>query len=513
MDFQKQTIIDGVTVIDKALLDNIQDGVIEAITKAEETVGGANIDIDKTLTQEGKAADAKTVGDELKKRPTEFKTINGESITGTGEINLSVTRDQYKNLTGKTISFVADSITTFEGYIPEGYLNFYPKEGYDITDVKQTWWHQLLTVTGMKLHKNCAYAGSTVSGNSKGTAIVGCSDARVSDVAKNGVAPDIIMVMMGINDFNANTPVGTWDGTSIPSEGTINNFSEAYALLVKKLMTSYKNAEIFISTIPENANAGLDDNSLIEYNKAIRFIAESFGCKLVDMHACGITPYNLNYFLADGTHPKAAGARLLAKQAIAEISAKSINMHVVPSDEGYIPPSGPTVEQLCGNLEFSGTSNEFVQNTSCPVPVMVGYDKASKTTDLSGSTITKIQVRVKGNGQLTIGTCDLSKADEAGNAASFATKQTFDISGVESEGDFTTIECNIECGKNETLAFQDRTDTALCAISYAGKSGNKLDNVLKFEVCSAAGLGSYSQIQATSKLCLLGAVWGYKSDE
>lgn len=441
-----------------------------------------------------------------------FKTINGQSIIGDGEIQLSVTKDQYKNLNNKTVSFIGDSISTFEGYVPDGYDCFYPKEGYDITSVDQTWWHQLLTATGMKLHQNCSYSGSTVTGNSNGNASVGCSSVRVADVAKNGVAPDIIMILMGINDFNANVPVGEWNGSSLPSEGTISNFSDAYALLVKKLMASYPHAEIFVSTIVENANAGIDEKTLLSYNNAIRLISEAFGCKLVDMHACGITPYNINYFLADGTHPKVAGARLMAKQAIADISSKSINMHVVPSDNGYIPPQTPTAELLCGNLDFQGTSNEFIQTNSSPVPVMVGYDKSSKTTDLSGTTVTKIQLRVNGNGKLTIGTCDLSNADAQGTIASFVEKQIFDVNNVESEGDFVTIQCNIEIGKNQTLAIQDKTDTALCALSYAGKLGNTLPNVLNFEVCSAANLGTFSQIQATSKICLLGGIWGYSYD-
>lgn len=70
MDFQKTTIIDGVTVIDKTLLDKMQDGIIEAIQKAEQNPGGGegatvNIEVDNTLTKEGKAADEKAAGDAI----------------------------------------------------------------------------------------------------------------------------------------------------------------------------------------------------------------------------------------------------------------------------------------------------------------------------------------------------------------------------------------------------------------------------------------------------------------
>ena len=38
MDFVRTTIINGETIIDKALLDSFQDGIVEGITKAEEAL-------------------------------------------------------------------------------------------------------------------------------------------------------------------------------------------------------------------------------------------------------------------------------------------------------------------------------------------------------------------------------------------------------------------------------------------------------------------------------------------
>lgn len=418
----------------------------------------------------------------------------------------------YQNLNGKQVSIIGDSISTFEGYLPPGYPSFYPREGYDIVDVTQTWWKKLLETTGMVLANNCSYSGSTVTGNSLGNASVGCSNARVSDVSLGGKYPDIIIIMMGINDFNANVPVGDFDGTSIPADGTITTFSEAYALLVYKLMNSYPRAEIFVSTILENANAKVDEKNLFSYNSAIRNIANIFGCKIMNMHACGITGYNLNYYLADGTHPKISGATLLAKQSVTDVFAKSTYMHLVPGEENDPDPDPPSQVLLCGNLDFEGSSNEYVQTGSTPVPVMVGYNRELKTTDLSGHTITQIKVRVSGNGEITVGTCDLTNADAGtGISATFATKSTYQISGVASAGDFATIECNIVCGPNQTLAIQDKTDTALCALSYAGKSGMTLEYVQGFRVCPALSFGTFSDIGATSAICLLGGIWGTSS--
>ena len=54
MDFVKTTIIDRETVITKELLDSFQDGIIEAITKAEAAldITPANGALLETITQE-----------------------------------------------------------------------------------------------------------------------------------------------------------------------------------------------------------------------------------------------------------------------------------------------------------------------------------------------------------------------------------------------------------------------------------------------------------------------------
>lgn len=78
--------------------------------------GGASVELDSTLTQSGKAADAKAVGDAVNAIPKQFKTINGESVAGSGNISTifdnmipQPVSDDYYN--GKTIACIGDSIT------------------------------------------------------------------------------------------------------------------------------------------------------------------------------------------------------------------------------------------------------------------------------------------------------------------------------------------------------------------------------------------------------------------
>lgn len=261
----------------------------------------------------------------------------------------------YANLKGKKISFLGDSITTFNGWNPSGYAVWYPRG--TITDVEQTWWKQLINVSGMKLLVNAAWSGSTVSsqrnsGTSNGTsAAMGASTKRIQDLAKNGETPDIVVVMIGINDFTDNVEVGSWDGGDLPAEGTISTFSESYALMVSKILKTYPKAEVFLCTLPEaTIFSRVDDidvgvfpakfqnkegtyTTLQDYNHNIRHIAEAMGVNILDMHACGITFFNDSVYLGDGLHPNAEGAKLMAKKALAELSAKSRHIHLLENED------------------------------------------------------------------------------------------------------------------------------------------------------------------------------------
>ena len=70
-------------------------------------------------------------------------------------------------LNNKKFSFIGDSISTYAGYVSEGYSYYYPKG--DVTSVNDTWWKKLADETGMKLLKNCAWSGSTCKGDSSST--------------------------------------------------------------------------------------------------------------------------------------------------------------------------------------------------------------------------------------------------------------------------------------------------------------------------------------------------------
>lgn len=251
--------------------------------------------------------------------------------------------EKYANLKGKKLSILGDSITTYRGYIPTGYETYYPTS--DVTSVDLTWWKQLVDTTGLELLVNGSWSGSAVSKPRQGSAPA-CNPTRINALAANGEKPDIIITFIGINDFSEDRPVGNWNGGVLPTQlgdtGTYNSFSEAYALMVSNLMTTYPDAEIFCATIldattfggsqydsvdpgvyPTAFSNGSGITTVKDYNTAIRNVAEALGANILDMHACGITYFNAGTTLMDGLHPKAKGTKLMAKKAAVEIAAKS----------------------------------------------------------------------------------------------------------------------------------------------------------------------------------------------
>ncbi len=61
----------------------------------------------------------------------------------------------------KWISILGDSISTYNGWIPEGNEAYYPEKRQ--ISVKDTWWHKLLTKLEAKLCINQSWSGRKVS--------------------------------------------------------------------------------------------------------------------------------------------------------------------------------------------------------------------------------------------------------------------------------------------------------------------------------------------------------------
>ena len=221
---------------------------------------------------------------------------------------------------GKTLSILGDSISTYSGHIPEGNATYYPSETVDA--VEKTWWHKLITALGMSIEVNNSWSGSRVT-TTNGEAAAGCM-SRCEDLGAN---PDVIIVWMGINDFNNDVAMGDYDGSrTIPT--TTTTFREAYAIMLNKIMVKYPKSEIWVCTLTpceRNLGAGfpeVNDNGapLMAYNKAIRELAEAFGARVLEHSSCGMTYQNMSVYDPNKLHPNADGHSLIANNDISQMA-------------------------------------------------------------------------------------------------------------------------------------------------------------------------------------------------
>ena len=215
---------------------------------------------------------------------------------------------------GMSLSIFGDSISTFDGYIPEGYGVFFPLDG-EVTDVSQTWWMKLIEDTGMELCSNSSSSGSTCAGDSLSidNPKYGCSGFRISALAgKQGKIPDVIIIYMGTNDLLTSVPIGDNDGTNMVAEGIIENFSDAYTLMLDKMASDYPTSQIYCCTLVPVGVWGTEEPFVTftnhlgltaeYYSMQIKIIAKNKGIPVIDLYHCGIEIDNLYEMTTDGVH-------------------------------------------------------------------------------------------------------------------------------------------------------------------------------------------------------------------
>ena len=192
--------------------------------------------------------------------------------------------------TGKKISILGDSISTFKGFIPDNYLHFYPQSYGDVRNIYQTWWMQVIKGLGAGLFINNAYGGSTVCNFDKFST---SNDNRLKTLIINGKVSDVLLIFMGTNDCNSKY-VNT------------NSFKDAYTTMLKKIQALSPGTEIILINLPSSKLYSV--NSQYELNQVIRKCANQFNYKLVD-----ISGLNLSDKLIDSAHPNSSGMKALSK--------------------------------------------------------------------------------------------------------------------------------------------------------------------------------------------------------
>ena len=117
--------------------------------------------------------------------------------------------------------------------------------------------------------------------------------------------------------------MGDNDGTRQVAEGQVAAFSDAYTLMIDKLLAKYPSSRIYCCTITQIGDYGTstpyvefvngENLTAADYSARIRQIAANKNLPVIDLYDCGIAVDNLHNTTADGVHPTPDGMKYIAE--------------------------------------------------------------------------------------------------------------------------------------------------------------------------------------------------------
>lgn len=256
----------------------------------------------------------------------------------------------------KTFSIMGDSISTFEGCVPDGYTLFYNDERLERSGVlrpEDTWWSHAVRGLGGTVLADSAWSGSMVEG--AGFPAASSPERAAALLGPDGQAPDAVLVFIGINDYGwggaeaqaagrSHAMPRCIDPATVPEQiagaapaDAAERFGAAYRTMLRNIRAAAPEAAVYCITLLPGRTHGVDHpefcyrlrgHHLDEYNAAIRDAAAAEGCRVADVRTFG-----RDYDSLEGTHPTNLGMRQFASMVVramqladsAEASSASAN--------------------------------------------------------------------------------------------------------------------------------------------------------------------------------------------
>ena len=219
----------------------------------------------------------------------------------------------------RTFSVFGDSISTLQGYNPDGYLVEYAGRNRDYARVSQmedTWWGMVIGHFGGRLLANNSYSGSMVTRGMQKLFPSGCSPERIDDLTAAG-RPDVLMIELGVNDWCGMRQV-------LPESDRAewcDAFDTAYAHMLSELRARLPETEIWCLNLTYSKEMAMNwPADFLErmkaYNLSIARNAERYGARVIDMYAQAAM-----YTSWDIGHPDREGMRRMADAVIRAMEA------------------------------------------------------------------------------------------------------------------------------------------------------------------------------------------------
>ena len=211
------------------------------------------------------------------------------------------------------IGIYGDSLSTYEGYNPDGYAVYYDRFNQGINgleSVKDTWWSKVIDEMGGELFVNNSYSGSRVTGEGFPSA----TDAtRLSAFITDDGVPDMILVYLGFNDFGYCVRRYRAGWPRNPADC----FDYSYLDMLRKLKAMFPHVSIACATLMKPhlyeaptryTDINYDGVNIGAYNEIIRSAVRKADCFLADLAGTGTS-----YETVDGVHPNRNGHAAIAR--------------------------------------------------------------------------------------------------------------------------------------------------------------------------------------------------------
>lgn len=180
------------------------------------------------------------------------------------------------NAQKKSVSILGDSYSTYEGYMTPSTneLWYYAKSKptqTDVSNVRQTWWYQLISKKGWRLCVNNSYSGATISytGYDGNDYSPRSFNTRMDNLGQ----PDIIFIFGATNDSWAGSPIGDFKYEGI-KKADLYEFRPALAHMLRWMTDRYVNTEIYFIL-----NTELKD----EINTSVKTICAHYGVPVITL--------------------------------------------------------------------------------------------------------------------------------------------------------------------------------------------------------------------------------------
>jgi len=197
----------------------------------------------------------------------------------------------------KSVSILGDSYSTFEDFVTPSTneLWYYAKNvpaKSDVNNVRQTWWHQVISENGWRLCLNNSYSGATISysGYDGNDYSARSFNTRMDNLGQ----PDIIFIFGATNDSWAGSPIGDYQYEGI-RKADLYAFRPALAHMLQWMTDRYINTEIYFLL-----NSELSE----DINTSVKTICDHYGVPVIALS---------NIDKISG-HPSVKGMRQIADQ-------------------------------------------------------------------------------------------------------------------------------------------------------------------------------------------------------